>query len=536
MRFRAIYSTTKVGGETVAKITKIEATSTGRVARKIRVAAYARVSTDSDEQLLSLKTQKEHYDSFIKSHPDWEYAGLYYDEGISGTKMDKRRGLLMMLHDCEEGKIDKVITKSISRLSRNTTDTLEMVRKLSKLGVYIFFEKENIDTEHMSSELMLSILSSIAESESRSISENSKWSIKHRFEEGTYIIATPPFGYANINGEMVLVPEEAEVVKWMFNQALQGNGCNLIARALNKKGIATKRGKQWHPSTVRDILRNEKYTGDCIFQKTYTDSNFTRHNNFGEENMYLCKNHHEAIISHEDFEKVGEAMTQRSFEKNINSEINDYQKRYAFSGRLYCGNCGSTFKRRKHYVKGGKYVAWCCNKHLADKAACSMLYVRDEAIKQAFLKMIKKLQIAQAQVLKPLITGLKGANNKERMQQVMELERKIENNVEQQKLLVNLMSSGYIEPDVYHADKNELLAEADALERKKHALAISINGDLVHQDEAQKLLRYVLKKKSLNEFDEDTFLEFVDSVTILTRSEFVFNLKCGLKLTERMRL
>ena len=164
-----------------------------------------------------------------------------------------------------------------------------------------------------------------------------------------------------------------------------------------------------------------------------------------------------------------------------------------------------------------------------------MLYVRDEAIKQAFLKMIKKLQIAQAQVLKPLITGLKGANNKERMQQVMELERKIENNVEQQKLLVNLMSSGYIEPDVYHADKNELLAEAEALEREKHALAISINGDLVHQDEAQKLLRYVLKKKSLNEFDEDTFLEFVDSVTILTRSEFVFNLKCGLKLTERMR-
>ena len=183
VRFRAIYSTTKIGGETVAKITKIEATSTGSVARKIRVAAYARVSTDSDEQLLSLETQKEHHDSFIKSHPNWEYAGLYYDEGISGTKMDKRRGLLMMLHDCEEGKIDKVITKSISRLSRNTTDTLEMVRKLSKLGVYIFFEKENIDTEHMSSELMLSILSSIAESESRSISENSKWSIKHRFEE-----------------------------------------------------------------------------------------------------------------------------------------------------------------------------------------------------------------------------------------------------------------------------------------------------------------------------------------------------------------
>lgn len=172
----------------MAKIRKIEATPSFTAQKKIRVAAYARVSTGSDEQLLSLETQKEHYDSFIKSHLEWEYAGLYYDEGISGTKVEKRDGLVMLLKDCKEGKIDRVITKSISRFSRNTTNTLEMVRNLSKIGIYIFFEKENIDTEHMSSELMLSILSSIAESESRSISENNKWSIKHRYEEGTYIV------------------------------------------------------------------------------------------------------------------------------------------------------------------------------------------------------------------------------------------------------------------------------------------------------------------------------------------------------------
>ena len=531
-----MYSTTKLGGETVAKITKIEATPAANAAKKIRVAAYARVSTDSDEQLLSLETQKEHYEEFIKSHPEWEYAGLYYDEGISGTKMDKRNSLLLMLQDCEAGKIDKVITKSISRLSRNTTDTLEMVRKLSKLGVHIFFEKENIDTEHMSSELMLSILSSIAESESRSISENSKWSIRHRFEEGTYVISTPPFGYANINGQMILIPEEAEVVKWIFDQALQGSGCHVIAKALNQKGIVTKKGKLWHPSTVRDILRNEKYTGDCIFQKTYTDSNFTRHSNYGEENMYLCKDHHEPIVSYEDFQKVADAMDQRSFEKNINPEVSDYQKRYAFSGRLFCGECGSTFKRRKHYKPSGKYIAWSCKGHLDDKSSCSMLYVKDEAIKLAFVKMMKKLQIAQAQVLKPFVAGLKGTNNKSRLHQVMELEKKIEKNLEQQKVLVNLMSAGYIEPEVYHSEKNELLNEADALEREKHALAVSINGDLVHQDEAQKLLRYVLKKTTIDEFDEDMFLEFVDSVTIRARDEFVFNLKCGLKLAERMEM
>ena len=221
----------------MVRITKIEATQSFATQLKTRVAAYARVSTDSDEQLLSLETQKEHYETFIKDHQDWEYAGLYYDEGISGTKIEKRDGLLRLLKDCEDGKIDRVITKSISRFSRNTTNTLEMVRNLSKLGVYIFFEKENIDTEHMSSELMLSILSSIAESESRSISENSKWSVKRRFEEGTFIISSPPYGYANIDGKMVVVPEEAEVVREMFCMALSGMGSHIIANTLNERGV-----------------------------------------------------------------------------------------------------------------------------------------------------------------------------------------------------------------------------------------------------------------------------------------------------------
>ena len=176
----------------MARITKIEATKDFIEKKKTRVAAYARVSTRSDEQLLSLETQKEHYDNFISANSEWEYAGLYYDEGVSGTKVEKRDGLLALLKDCEDGKIDRVITKSISRFSRNTTDCLEMVRRLASLNIYLYFEKENIDTEHMSSELMLSILSSIAESESRSISQNSKWSVKHRYEEGTFIISYPP--------------------------------------------------------------------------------------------------------------------------------------------------------------------------------------------------------------------------------------------------------------------------------------------------------------------------------------------------------
>lgn len=194
-----IYSTDQKGGETMAKITKIEKRQQNNRVKKMRVAAYARVSTESAEQLLSLEVQKEHYENYIKANPYWEYAGLYFDEGISGTKIEKRESLLKLLDDCEKGKIDRVITKSISRFARNTVDCLEMVRKLTGLGVAIYFEKENIDTEHMNSELMLSILSSIAESESRSISENSKWSLKRKFENGTYVISYPPYGYENVD-------------------------------------------------------------------------------------------------------------------------------------------------------------------------------------------------------------------------------------------------------------------------------------------------------------------------------------------------
>ena len=229
----------------MARITKIEVARDFTEKKKTRVAAYARVSTKSDEQLLSLETQKEHYDNFISSNPEWEYAGLYYDEGISGTKVEKRDGLLALLKDCEDGKIDRVITKSISRFSRNTAGCLEMVRRLAKLNIYLYFEKENIDTEHMSSELMLSILSSIAESESRSISQNSKWSVKYRYEEGTFIIGYPPYGYENKEGKMVIVPDEAEIVRDIFTMTINGMGTYVIAKELNRRGIPSKKGGKW---------------------------------------------------------------------------------------------------------------------------------------------------------------------------------------------------------------------------------------------------------------------------------------------------
>ena len=190
----------KKRGELMKKITKIGTNEPLAEKKKLKVAAYCRVSTASDEQLISLEAQKAHYESHIRANDEWEYVGLYYDEGITGTKKDVRAGLLSMIADCEAGKIEFIITKSISRFDRNTTDCLEMVRKLTDLGISIFFEKENINTGSMESELMLSILSSLAESESVSISENSKWSVQKRFQNGTFIISYPPYGYENDNG------------------------------------------------------------------------------------------------------------------------------------------------------------------------------------------------------------------------------------------------------------------------------------------------------------------------------------------------
>lgn len=515
------------------RITKIDSTQVHRH-RKIRVAAYARVSTDTDEQLVSLAAQKDHYETYIRQNPKWEYAGLYYDEGVSGTKKDKRDGLLRMLADCEAGKIDLVITKSISRLARNTTDCLEIVRKLLAQDVFIYFEKEALNTGSMESELMLTILSSLAESESVSISENEKWSIQKRFMDGSFIIGYPPYGYKNVDGKMVIVPEEAEIVKEIFAATLAGAGTSRIAKSLNERGLLTKKDNPWSSSTVRGILVNEKYTGDVIFQKTYTDERFRRHNNYGEYDQYLMKNHHEAIISHEDFDRAAEVLAQHGKEKSNTGKPGKYQKRYAFSGKIKCGNCGAGFKRRIHYRPSGRYIAWTCKNHLEDKNSCGMMYIRQKDIEAAFVMMINKLVFSQKQILKPLLMALRGTNDKERLRHVQVLEEQIDKTLEQQKVITDLMQSGYLEHAVYAQENGDLQANLKSLQTEKTKLSQSINGSFAQVAEVQKLLRFTSHIKGLDEFDEDIFLDFVDEIWVLSRDEIEFHLKCGLNLKERL--
>lgn len=517
------------------KITKIENDKVESFMKpKLRVAAYCRVSTDSDEQLVSLQAQKTHYETYIKANPEWEYAGLYYDEGISGTKKENRTELLRMISDSENRKIDLIITKSISRFARNTTDCLEMVRKLVDLGVYIYFEKENINTQSMESELMLSILSGLAESESISISENNKWSIQRRFQNGTFKVAYPPYGYENISGQMVVNPKQAEVVKLIFAEVLSGKGTQKIADELNNQSVPTKKGGRWTATTVRAILSNEKYTGDIIFQKTYTDSHFNRHTNYGEKDMYLVENHHEAIISREDFEAVDAIINQRAKEKGIEKRNGKYQNRYSFSGKIICSECGSTFKRRIHSDGTRKYIAWCCNKHLKQVTECSMMFIRDDGIKTAFVTMMNKLIFGQKFILRPLLEGLRGQNNTDSFHRIQKLETKIENNVEQSQMLMGLMTKGYLEPALFNKEKNSLAAEDARLRTEKERLSHSVNGNLVKVEEVNLLLKFTAKSKMLTAYEDELFENYVERIIAYSREEIGFELKCGITLRERL--
>ena len=386
----------------------------------------------------------------------------------------------------------------------------------------------------MESELMLSILAGLAESESVSISQNSKWSIRKRFEKGTFIISYPPYGYDNVDGEMLIVPEQAEIVKEIFASCLAGNGTYTIAKRLNDRGIPTKKGGKWHGSTINGILTNEKYTGDAIFQKTYTDSSFRRHTNYGEQDMFLCAGHHEAIVSHEDFDKVREILDRRAMEKGNGSNTSRYQKRYAFSGRIKCGNCGSSFKRRQHYKPSGNYVAWTCDTHLRDKDACSMLYIEDEAIKAAFATLMNKLIFGHQEILKPLMRSLRGLDDKDRLIQINVMGRKIEENADKKQTLATLMAQGLLDAAVYNSASQNLMVEEQELKDRKEELMNNIGGDKTKVRELQALMDFTSKGEMLTEFDEELFTAFVEKIIVQSREEITFRLKCGLNLKERL--
>ena len=282
--------------------------------KKLRVCAYCRVSTDQAEQKNSFTAQVEHYTSYIRSNPAWNFAGIYADEALSGKNAAKRPEFMRMVKDAENNKIDLIITKSISRFARNTVDCLETVRKLKTMGIGIYFEKENINTLHAESELMLSILSSVAEEELVSISQNMRWAYQRRFKNGQYKINTKRFlGYdKDKNGALIINVEQATIVRRIFKDYLSGLGTIRIAKGLDAKNISGN--LKWAVSSIRDILKNEKYIGDMLLQKTITQD-FKKKRNKGEVPMYYVRDTHPAIVSRKDFEKAQELMVERAKSK-----------------------------------------------------------------------------------------------------------------------------------------------------------------------------------------------------------------------------
>ena len=515
----------------MANVRKIEAIKKSTSIKKLRVAAYARVSTENNDQLLSLKTQIDHYEKYIKSHPAYDYAGLYYDEGLSGTKIEKRDGLLKLIKDCEDKKIDRIITKSISRLSRNTTNTLEIVRKLSALRISIYFEKENIDTLTMDSELMLSILSSIAESESTSIAANIKWSNENRFKNGTYKIAVAAYGYKCIDGQLYPDEQEAPIVKEIFKMALEGKGVTAIAKSLNSRNIKPRKAKKWDAACVYAILKNEKYTGDSLFQKYYTDSTFTERVNRGEKNKYYVTNHHTPLITHEEYELANTIIKTRSYAKN--GEIRK-SNRYPFSGKIICGQCGHKYIRTSETRKGVCKVKWACKNHINNTNECSNLPETDEDLKIAFLRVMKKLKIGRKKILDPFIKNLRKYDTSSINKIINDIDKKVcsyELNLEK---VSSLFESGHLNSNQFQEESSRLKNEIEKLNTERYECLGSLENIRTHLNEAKKLSNFLANDKSIEDFDEEIFSDYVDSIVVVKRNTYIFKMKCGLKLQEEI--
>lgn len=360
--------------------------------KKKRVCAYARVSTDSLSQGESLENQIQYYENIISSNSEYEYVGVFADKGITGTT-ENRPEFQKMLELFRSGNIDLIITKSVSRFARNTAIMLQTVRELKDIGVEVRFEKENIDTLSGDGELMLTILSSFAQEESKNVSENINWRFKQKFQRGELVINEKRFlGYdKNQYGDLVINQKEAKVVRRIFQDYLSGKGSFTIAKELEKENIATAVGGKWSGTTILKILKNEKYRGDAILQKYYTPNHLTKTKvkNNGQVDSYYIEDNHSPIITREMWEEVQEEIKRRAEAKgNIKGDTDKYKRRYPLTGMLYCSKCGSSLIRRTWNSKFNcKKIVWQCSNYIRNgKSACEGTRIDDETVSRLNIK------------------------------------------------------------------------------------------------------------------------------------------------------
>lgn len=511
----------------------------GNPPKQLQVAAYARVSTEKEEQEDSFERQVEHYTQMINAKQDWAFAGIYADPGISGTRAEKRPGFLRMIADCRAGKIEKVLVKSISRFARNTVDALNYIRELKELGISVYFESENIDTLTPGGEVLLTILAAMAEQESRTISSNIKWAWQRKFQNGDVVLNTGlMLGYRKTgekdeDGHDVyeIVEEEAEIVRRIYREYLAGISITRICRNLEADGIKTKLGKsKWQYSVVKSILSNEKFAGNAVLGKTFKpDVLSKRRQNDGKSSpRYYVEGTHPAIIDPDMFALVKEELKRRLESKENAVGSSRYSSKYPFSGLLVCGICGHKMRRQVRTMGTGEKVAsWCCsNRVINGRSVCDSHHVREDVLEATYLAAMRTLMESAMDVTDAIRTAADDAMATEGKGKLKVIEDEIiqiqENVLELHKAKQRMAVSA--------ADYANKIKEYSEIMRQKEAERDDLQRSSLRYTEVRSWLKAfdenILNGKNLTAKDSAVMRTIVEKIICLDDGVLI-HLKCG---------
>lgn len=488
---------------------------------KLRVAAYTRVSTSSDDQRNSFGAQNQYYTTRIAENQNWELVDIYADEGISGTSIRKRTEFQRMIADCRKGKIDRILVKSISRFARNTAECLVTLRELKLLGVSVSFEKENIDTAGTSGELLTALFASFAQMESESISGNIRWSYQKRMQDGTFNTYKAPFGFRLVNGKLEIQQEEAAVVHRIFEHYLNGMNSREIAKVLNRQGTLRS---VWRREMVDYILKNERYAGNALLQKRYTTESFPTKKkwNRGEREMYYVEDSNVPIISQEMFDQAQTLRKQRH-------HMGKTQKAKPLSGKLYCGCCGAVYRYKS--VNGIHY--WVCTKHDESAELCSIKPIAENAVYTAFLRLYYNLKHHGIAILEEMTTSMQKIRSYRMLwsEDVIELNKRISDLSSQNQMLAQLNQQGLIDSDIFIYQSNELAQQLQEVKiKKKHLLDRDEDTTTRQTQELVEILEN--GPNMLDSFHAEYFHELIERIIVDSNTQIRFRLKNSLELVE----
>ncbi len=487
----------------------------------IRTCAYCRVSTDNEDQKTSYNSQRIHYKNMIEENPNWEFVGIYADEGITGTQTKKREQFNQMMSDALNGKIDLILAKSISRFARNTVDTLNCVRLLREHNVDVFFEKENIHTLGLSSELFLTLYSAFAQAESESISENVKAGVRMKMKRGELVGKYAPFGYLYDKEKDMIYPDESkkDIVTYIFEEYSKGVGFRTIALNLNSLGIPSPSNLKWCHASVRRIIINEKYVGDLKTGKYYTENVLTHKKkvNYGEKEQYFTSNHHEPIISRELWDKCQEILTIRSKIIKPDGNRDKFSRKYAFSSKIFCGICGERFIRRSYKIRSsGKEVAyWVCRSH-RNKIECSnIIHYKQEELEEIFVLAYNKLfQDSNKYIntfMKKVNEVINENNNHNSGKKIQDEISKLENKLSN---LIDLQLEGSISKEILNQKNLEI---SNKIKEYEQQLKNNENVEITKKqriEQIDKISNTLKQYKGLTKFNEEVFNSLVDKIII----------------------